>query len=59
MRSGDLAPFGGNGGVVEVDETFIGQLKGAEKKRAFHHKMKVLALVDRDSGNGSHIPRDG
>lgn len=50
MRDGDLAPFGGNGGVVEVDETFIGQLKGAEKKRAFHHKMKVLALVDRDSG---------
>lgn len=50
MRSGDLAPFGGNGGIVEVDETFIGKLKGAEKKRAFHHKMKVLALVDRDSG---------
>jgi transposase-like protein len=50
MRDGDLAPFGGNGGVVEVDETFIGHLKGTEKKRAFHHKMKVLALVDRDSG---------
>lgn len=45
-----LPPMGGNGGVVEVDETFIGKLKGAEKKRAFHHKMKVLALVDRDSG---------
>lgn len=50
MRDGNLAPFGGNGGVVEVDETFIGHLKGTEKKRAFHHKMKVLALVDRDSG---------
>jgi transposase-like protein len=49
MRSNDLTPFGGNGGVVEVDETFIGQLKGVEKRRAFHHKMKVLALVDRDS----------
>src|SRR6478609_8607149 len=24
MRDGDLAPFGGDGGVVEVDETFIG-----------------------------------
>ncbi|MCR2833011.1 IS1595 family transposase [Parerythrobacter lacustris] len=46
----DIAPMGGNGGVVEVDETFIGRLKGVEKKRAFHHKMKVLALVDRDSG---------
>lgn len=50
MRDGDLTAFGGNGGIVEVDETFIGKLKGAEKKRAFHHKMKVLALVDRDSG---------
>lgn len=50
MRDGDLPAFGGNGGIVEVDETFIGKLKGAEKKRAFHHKMKVLALVDRDSG---------
>jgi transposase-like protein len=50
MRSGDLAPFGGPGGIVEVDETFIGNLKGAPKKRAFHHKMKVLALVDRETG---------
>lgn len=50
MRDGDLTQFGGNGGCVEVDETFIGRLKGVEKRRAFHHKMKVLALVDRDSG---------
>lgn len=50
MRSDDTGVFGGNGGIVEVDETFIGKLKGVEKRRAFHHKMKVLALVDRDSG---------
>lgn len=51
MRSGDLAPFGAGGGCVEVDETFIGRLKGVPKaKRAFHHKMKVLALLDRDTG---------
>lgn len=50
MRSDDTTMFGGNGGVVEVDETFIGRIKGAPVKRAFHHKMKVLALVDRDSG---------
>ena len=51
MRSGDLAPFGtGGGGIVEVDETFIGRVKGAPVKRAYHHKMKVLALIDRDSG---------
>ena len=50
MRSDDTTIFGTGGGTVEVDETFIGKLKGVEKKRAFHHKMKVLALVDRDSG---------
>jgi len=49
MREGDLAvPFGTGGGIVESDETFIGRLKGQPKKRAWHHKMKVLTLIDRD-----------
>jgi transposase-like protein len=54
MRSDDMTPFGGNGGIVEADETFIGiepNAKDFTKARAgFHHKMKVLALVDRDTG---------
>jgi transposase-like protein len=55
MRDGSLAPFGGDGGIVEVDETFIGhdrtiKPKGDKKGRGFHHKHKVLALVDRNSG---------
>jgi transposase-like protein len=50
MRSGDLAPFGSNGGAVEVDETFIGRKKGVAVRGAYHHKMAVLGLVDRDSG---------
>ena len=50
MRSGDLAPFGGEGGVVEVDETYFGRKAGAEVRRAYQHKMKVLALVDRATG---------
>lgn len=50
MASGDLTAFGTGGGIVEADETFIGRIKGAPKRRAFHHKMKVLALIDRDSG---------
>lgn len=58
MRSGDLAPFGGGGGIVEVDETFIGRVKGAEKKRAFHHKMKVLSLVDRSTGRARSMVVD-
>lgn len=51
MRSGDLAPFGHGGGIVEVDETFIGVEPGEPKaKGGGSHKMKVLSLVDRSSG---------
>jgi transposase-like protein len=60
MRSGDLAPFGSAGGIVEVDETFIGRLPGVPKAyRGFHHKMKVLALVDRDTGRACTMVIDG
>lgn len=51
MRSDDMTPFGGEGGIVEADETYIGHLKGVETRRAGgQHKMKVLSLVDRESG---------
>jgi transposase-like protein len=50
MASDDLSAFGQGGGIVEVDETFIGHKAGVPKARAYHHKMKVLALVDRDTG---------
>jgi len=50
MRSGDLAPFGSGGTMVEVDETYIGRQKGKQIKSGGGHKMKVLALVDRESG---------
>jgi transposase-like protein len=43
--------FGAGGGIVEIDETFIGTKENPPRRRiAYHHKMKVLALVDRDSG---------
>jgi transposase-like protein len=50
MRTGDLSPMGGDGGVVEVDETYIGIKDGAVKGRSYHHKMAVLSLVDRTTG---------
>lgn len=50
MRSGDLAPFGSNGGIVEADETFIGVEPGEPIQKGGNHKMKVLSLVDRTSG---------
>ncbi len=51
MRDGKLSvPFGGNGGAVEADETFIGRKAGVPKRRGgFQHKMKVLTLIDRDT----------
>jgi transposase-like protein len=48
MRSGDLAPMGGSGKIVEVDETFIGRKEGVPKAKAAHwHKNAVLTLVER------------
>jgi transposase-like protein len=58
MRSGELAPFGSEGGAVEVDETYIGREPGAPVKRAFHHKMKVLTLVDRQTGRARSVVVD-
>ena len=63
MRDGALAPFGTGGGAVEVDETFIGndrtiKPKGEKKGRGFHHKHKVLALVDRGSGRARSMVVD-
>jgi transposase-like protein len=49
MRQGALTPFGSHGGIVEVDETFIGREEGKAKKRSFHHKQKVLSLLDREN----------
>lgn len=58
MRSGDLAPFGSDGGVVEVDETFLGRKKGAQVRHGYQHKMKVLALVERNTGKTRMVVMD-
>jgi transposase-like protein len=48
--------MGGNGGAVEVDETFWGSASDAQGnkikmgKGGIAHKMKVVSLVDRESG---------
>jgi transposase-like protein len=48
MRDGSLhPPMGGDGKVVEVDETFIGQKKDVPKRRGYAHKHAVLSLVER------------
>jgi transposase-like protein len=58
MREGDLAPFGSNGGTVEVDETFIGNETNVPKRRGYAHKRKVLSLVDRESGEARSMVID-
>jgi transposase-like protein len=48
MRDGVLSPMGGGGGVVEVDETYIGRKDGFEVKQGAWHKNTILTLVERD-----------
>jgi len=50
MRGGGLDPMGGKGGAVEVDETFIGRIKGMKAKGGAAHKNTVLSLLDRETG---------
>jgi transposase-like protein len=51
MRSGSLAtPMGGEGKIVESDETFIGKKDGVVKPknaRGYAHKQAALSLVER------------
>lgn len=55
MRSEDLSPFGKDGTVVEADETYLWRrddaLTGKRARGGWNHKMKVLSLVDRETGN--------
>ena len=50
MRSGDLSPFGAEGGIVEADETYIGREPNTPVTKGGAHKMKVVSLIDRDTG---------
>jgi len=59
MHSGDLAqPFGGGGGAVEVDETYIGFKRDVQTRRGTAHKHGVVALVDRESGTSKWFKID-
>lgn len=63
MRQDGFDVFGSGGGDVEVDETFIGNDRrikphGEKKGRGYHHKNKVLSLVDRTTGKARSIVVD-
>jgi transposase-like protein len=52
MAEGALNPFGQGGTPVEADETYIGRWRRkGEKETGYDHKMKVLTLVDRETGH--------
>ncbi|HMU21293.1 MAG TPA: IS1595 family transposase [Sphingorhabdus sp.] len=58
MRDGHLAPFGGKGGDVQADETYYGNLEGVKKApRAggFGHKMRIVSLLDKNTGKTRSI----
>lgn len=64
MRSGDLAPMGGAGGIVEVDETYIGKIDGytAEEIKVMPANVRrqlkniVVTLVERGgSARSFHV----
>lgn len=56
MRSGDFVPFGSDGGIVEVDETYTGPKR---EKGKWGKKYAVLTLIDRDTGvaRSFHVDR--
>jgi transposase-like protein len=60
MREGGFAPFGADGGAVEVDETYIGRKAGSSvPKGGWGHKMTVLGLIDRNTGRSRFFHVDG
>ena len=50
MRNHKTWPMGGLGATVEADETFIGREPGTEVNFGYLHRMKVVSLVDRVTG---------
>jgi transposase-like protein len=49
MKRDSLSVFGSGGGMVEVDETYMGQTVGRGRGPHATQKRKILALVDRDT----------
>lgn len=56
MTDTDTTPMGGEGGIVEVDETYIGRDKTKALSRTpIQHMNRVVSLVDRVTGRSASI----
>lgn len=49
MANKALTNFGVNGGIVEVDETYMGKTKGLGKGPHLSKKRKIVSIIDRDT----------
>ena len=58
MKDANLEQFGGFGGDVEVDETFIGNNPARKKRKGYSHKFKIVSLVDRTIGHARSVVID-
>ena len=48
-----IEPMGGEGAIIEIDETFIGRKEGFPVKSGHGHKRAVMTLVERGKGSRS------
>jgi len=51
----DNGPMGGEGAIIEIDETFIGRKEGFPVKSGHGHKRAVMTLVERGKTARSFI----
>ena len=59
MKADRLEVFGRHGGIVEADETFIGNNKTKKPKaRGYEHKNKAFSIIDRKSGRARSMVVD-
>lgn len=54
MISTDDTPMGGDGGIVEADETFFGRVPG-NSRMAIHNMNKIVSLVERSTGRATSV----
>lgn len=66
MVSTDDTPMGGGGGLVEIDETYVGRdpekpftpkvrVTGRKTSPNFRNKIAVVSLIDRNTGRSSSV----
>ena len=58
MRDTDMEMFGGDGGEVQADETYIGnkpEMRYKKTPRGVGHKMRVVSLLDKRTGKTRSI----